>query len=87
MVLRSLWEMKDASHDIGTGQNSFQILDDFPASDVASASGVTATGSVARRLEKGPTGDAGSHFDADWGEVCESTGVVFQFDVFDHRWW
>jgi hypothetical protein len=60
--------------------------DNLTPSNVPRASGIATTGSISSRLKKGPARDAGSYLDANGRKIGESAGVVFQFNVFDHRW-
>jgi hypothetical protein len=60
-------------------------LDDFPPGDVSGATGIATTGSVAGGLEQCTAGDAGADLDFDRGKIRQTSCVVLQLDVLDHR--
>jgi len=60
-------------------------LDDFPTGDVSGASGVATTGAIACRFKKCRTGDTGADLNLNWRKISQSSRVILQLDVLDHR--
>lgn len=61
-------------------------LNDFPPGDISGATGIATAGSIASRLEQCTAGDAGADLDLNRGKIRQTSRVVLQLDVLDHRW-
>ena len=60
-------------------------LNDFPSGDISGATGIATAGSVASGLEQCTAGDAGADLDFNRGKISQTSSMVLQLDVLDHR--
>ena len=60
-------------------------LDDFSPGDVSGATGVATTGTVASGFEERTAGNAGTDLDFNGGKIRQTSRVILQLDVLDHR--
>ncbi len=61
------------------------LSDNFAPCDIPCAARIAAAGSIACRLEKSATGDAGPDFNSNGRQVCKTSRVIFELDILDHR--
>ena len=66
-------------------RNNGKELNDFPSGDVSGATGIATTGPVASGFEECTAGDAGADLDFNGGKIRQTSRVILQLDVLDHR--